>query len=424
MSSAGADGLLALPPPTLLSLLTLLHDATMRALRASLAAAADDGEADEHNEAAEACALLMEAFVSLLSHTSAHGARRRPPEVEEAAWRCYAASVEARLAAARAAASAQEDAELGVHEGEAAEVERSVSPRWRRSAARARATRSLSCGRRLTGGRRGSAAASRRRLPRATSPMTRNRCSRSSSCSWMRGAPARRRCRQLGCRRGARRGGGGGGRRRRRRRGGRAPGCLARRERRWRAASAAIGRRNAERRPSRRSPGADPLATPRGGPALVPAKSGGELSHAGRGVDLGALPAAPRRVGPRHRRRRRAAHRVRRGSGGVPPPLAWRARTRARRMLAPRLARSSLRRRAADALAPRHPPPRRAPRIDAARPRQRLLYEALCRAALAAADDARAAAVGELCATLRPGWWRRPTAARARTRSSCARSRA
>ena len=32
---------------------------------------------------------------------------------------------------------------------------------------------------------------------------------------------------------------------------------------------------------------------------------------------------------------------------------------------------------------------------------QRLLYEALCRAALAAADDARAAAVGELCATLR-----------------------
>ena len=43
--------------------------------------------------------------------------------MEEAAWRCYAASVEARLAAARAAASAQEDAELGVHEGEAAEVE-------------------------------------------------------------------------------------------------------------------------------------------------------------------------------------------------------------------------------------------------------------------------------------------------------------
>ena len=54
---------------------------------------------------------------------------------------------------------------------------------------------------------------------------------------------------------------------------------------------------------------------------------------------------------------------------------------------------------------------------------QRLLYEALCRAALAAADDAAppSASCAPRCG---PGWWRRPTAVRAQTRNSCARSRA
>ena len=122
--------------------------------------------------------------------------------------------------------------------------------RWKRAAhraaalGRARAADAIrSCGRRLTGGRRGSAAASRRRPRRATSDDAEPLLEELRCCA-MRGASARRRCGQLGCCRcpprwPRRRVATAAAARRARTR------LSARRGRRRRAAPAAIGRRNA-----------------------------------------------------------------------------------------------------------------------------------------------------------------------------------
>ena len=119
---SGAEALLLLPAEVLSGLLNLLHAACMHALQTSLALqAAGDFDELESNAVVDAYDVLMEAWVSLLCGTSIAG--QRPAAIADAAWAVYEASVHARLHACKEEAS--REAEDEVEEGnEDAERER------------------------------------------------------------------------------------------------------------------------------------------------------------------------------------------------------------------------------------------------------------------------------------------------------------
>ena len=213
----------------------------------------------------------------------------------------------------------------------------------------------------------------------------------------MRGASARRRGRQLGCRRGARRGGGGGGRRRRRRRRrGHAAVSLVESvvggllQQQLGAAMqamtlASVPSRRSSRHSSRRPcSGSCKVAA---GYLMPDEASTSVLCPPPRRVD--ATPPAAPRFSPRAS-----------GGGGV-CLLRWRGDPHSRAPHARSSPRSLVSPPRTQCPAPRHPPPRRAPRLDAARPRTTAtLRGALPRRPRCRRRRARRR-VGELCATLR-----------------------
>ena len=117
VACSGAEALLKLPAESVEGMLRLLHTASLHALQTSIALQAA-GDTDELNgvpvgAVVDGLDVLMEAWVSLLCGTIS--ASSRPPSLTAAAWAVYEASVHARLHACseEAAREAEDEVEEG-----------------------------------------------------------------------------------------------------------------------------------------------------------------------------------------------------------------------------------------------------------------------------------------------------------------------